>query len=248
MSGRIKVKDEDIIGHRFHSRSCNDFTVIRKTSNKAHGEIGNYLYEVKFDVVNGVEYTKEVRKEDILKGKINNPYYPSLYNVGYIGNATSIGNKYEYNKWNNMISRCYNERDRKYKNYGLVGVYVCDRWKCFEYFLEDFKQIEGYKEGEKQSLDKDIKSVSEPKYYSLETCCLVSIEQNSKEMIARISPYFKAVSPNGEEFISNCQRDFVRNYGLDRSCINDTLRGKQTHHKGWKFEYINTEENCYDQN
>ena len=233
-----KIKDEDLIGHKFHSNSCNDFTVLRKTGHKIYGDHGNYLYEVEFDEVNGVKYKKEVRKEYILKGKIINPYYPNLFDIGYDGNASPNNHRYEYDKWKNMLSRCYNPKDKKYKNYGAVGVYVCERWKCFEYFLEDFKNIEGYKEGKKQSLDKDIKAISEPKYYSLNTCCLVPVVQNTKEMQTRIAPYFKAISPSGKEFISNCQRDFVRTYNLTRCGINDTLRGRQETHRGWQFEYV----------
>lgn len=240
---RAVIKDEDLIGHKFHSNSCNDFTVLRKTNHKTYGNSGNYLYEIEFDEINGVKFKKEVRKEDILKGKIINPYYPSLFGVGYNGAASPQEYMYEYNKWHNMLRRCYDPNDNKYKNYGGIGVYVCERWKCFEYFLEDFSHIEGYMKGIQQSLDKDIRAVSEPKYYSLETCCLVPIEQNTKEMTARKSPYFKATSPTGQEYISNCQRDFVRTYNLNRCGINDTLRGKQKQHKGWKFEYIkNTQE------
>jgi hypothetical protein len=177
-----KVKDEDLIGHKFHSNSCNDFTVLRKTNNKTYGDCGNYLYEIEFDEINGIKFRKEVRKEYILKRNIFNPYYPSVYGIGYCGNASLDGHEYEYHKWQKMLSRCYNPKDKKYKNYGAIGVYVCERWKCFEYFLKDFKHIEGYQEGERQSLDKDIKAICEPKYYSLDTCCLVPVEQNVKEM------------------------------------------------------------------
>lgn len=242
MSKEINTKDINIIGHKFHSNSCNDFIVIRKTNERTCGNTGNYLYEIEFDEINSVKYRKKVPKDYILKGKIINPFYPSLYGIGYLGNASYINNKYEYNKWHHMISRCYNPRDKKYRNYGALGVYVCDRWKCFEYFLEDFTKIEGYKAGEIQSIDKDIKAKSNDKYYSLETCSLISISQNSKEMNTRISPYFKAISPTGQEYISNCQRDFVRNYNLTRCGINDTLRGRQKQHKGWKFEYMKQED------
>lgn len=237
MSG-VKVKDEDIIGHKFHSNSCNDFTVLRKTNHQTRSRHGNYLYEIEFDEVNGIKYKKEVRKEYILKRNIFNPFYPNLFGVGYNGNASPSKHDYEYNKWRHMLSRCYNPKDEKYKNYGAIGVYVCERWKCFEYFLEDFVHIDGYKNGEQQSLDKDIKAVCEPKYYSLDTCCLIPVKQNVKEMQTRVSPYFKAISPSGKEFVSNCQMDFVRTYNLTRSGINDTLRGRQETHRGWRFKYI----------
>jgi hypothetical protein len=242
LSGDIKVKDEDLIGKRFKSNSCNDFTVLRKTSNRAQGDHGNYLYEIEFDEINGVRYRKLVRKEDILKGKPFNPYYPNVYGVGYIGDSTSTGNEYEYHKWNKMLSRCYNPNDPKYGSYGAAGVTVCDKWLCFERFHDDFKKLPGYKDNTRQVLDKDIRATSNVKTYSPETCMLASNEQNVKEMRSRLSPWFRATSPDGKEYISNCQIDFVREYGLDRACINDTLRGKQGQHRGWKFEYIDKED------
>lgn len=242
MSGTVKIKDEDLIGKRFSSNSCNDFTVLRKTDDRAQGDRGNYLYEIEFDEVNGARHRKLVRKEDILKGKPYNPYYPNVHGVGYIGNSTSKGNEYEYRKWGKMISRCYNPNDPKYKTYGGAGVTVCDKWKCFENFHNDYKMLPGYDEGTRQVLDKDIRANSNSKIYSPDTCVLTSNEQNVKEMRSRLSPWFRATSPDGKEYISNCQRDFVRNYNLDRSCINDTLRGKQTQHRGWRFEYVDTED------
>lgn len=242
MSGTIKVKDEDLIGKRFRSNSCNEFTVLRKTNDRAQGEHGNYLYEIEFDEVNGVKHRKRVRKEDILKGKPYNPYYPNVHGVGYLGGARYKENGYEYNKWSKMISRCYNPNDPKYKTYGGAGVTVCDKWKSFENFHNDFKNLVGYEEGSHQFLDKDILAREGNKIYSPDTCMLTTVYENSKERCARLSPWFKATSPDGKEHISNCQRDFVRDYGLDRACVNDTLRGKQNQHRGWKFEYIDKEE------
>lgn len=44
----------------------------------------------------------------------------------------------EYRTWSSMKSRCLNERNRSYKNYGGRGIVVCDRWRnSFESFLED---------------------------------------------------------------------------------------------------------------
>lgn len=239
---KVKVEDEDIIGHKFHSNYCNDFTVLRKTQCKTRGTKGNFLYEIEFDEINGVKYRKKASKSDILTGKVMNPYFPKVFNVGYRGEASYIKNAYEYNKWIKMLSRCYNLKDKKYKNYGAKGVYVCDRWKCFKYFLEDFELIEGYEKGKCKSLDKDFKSTNEPKYYSLDTCCLVSVEQNSKEMRTRLSPYFKAIAPNGSVYICNCQLDFARKNNLTKNGINDVLRGRQKSHRGWKFTYLKKEE------
>lgn len=42
-----------------------------------------------------------------------------------------------YPTWADMLSRCMNERDAAYKNYGARGVSVCARWYRFANFAED---------------------------------------------------------------------------------------------------------------
>lgn len=39
--------------------------------------------------------------------------------------------------WGQMIARCYDPENPKYKNYGARGIRVCDRWICYRLFLED---------------------------------------------------------------------------------------------------------------
>lgn len=48
-------------------------------------------------------------------------------------------NKTKENKiWHHMRSRCSNKNDRKYKNYGGRGIFVCEKWNnSYESFLED---------------------------------------------------------------------------------------------------------------
>ena len=44
----------------------------------------------------------------------------------------------EYISWANMKSRCFNVNLPSYKNYGGMGVKVCERWRTdFKLFLED---------------------------------------------------------------------------------------------------------------
>ena len=53
------------------------------------------------------------------------------------GHSTRNGKSPEYRTWQAMMSRCHNENDHNYANYGGRGIVVCRRWWKFELFLED---------------------------------------------------------------------------------------------------------------
>ena len=42
-----------------------------------------------------------------------------------------------YNSWRAMYDRCFLKSSSSYKNYGAKGITVCDRWRCFKWFLKD---------------------------------------------------------------------------------------------------------------
>lgn len=42
-----------------------------------------------------------------------------------------------FSVWSNMVARCHNEKNKKYKSYGERGVKVCDRWLIVENFISD---------------------------------------------------------------------------------------------------------------
>jgi hypothetical protein len=221
-----------MIGQRFKSNSCNEFTVLKQV-----GRTGwTPLYEIEFDEVNSVKYRTTTRKDSILDGRVKNPFYPSLYGIGYLGNANSQNEAYD--RWRHMLGRCYDQNDPKYATYGGQGVTVCDSWLCFENYLADTVAIEGYDKDNFKNLvlDKDIK-IKGNKIYSPETCIFVTASENSAEMNNRTNPRFLAFSPAGEVFESNNQREFARNYNLTHVGINDVLLGRQKTHRGWTFKY-----------
>ena len=93
-------------------------------------------------------------------------------------------NKKVYNKWSNMLMRCYSEKYHK-RQPSYVGCLVCDDWLILSNFVRDFKLIYGYDKekflsGELE-LDKDIKSNGINKIYSLENCMLTSKTDNVKQ-------------------------------------------------------------------
>lgn len=67
-----------------------------------------------------------------------------------------------YGCWQDMKNRCYNKNRKKYKNYGMRGIAVCDEWKSdFQSFYEWAKN-NGYQDN--LTLDRiDVNGNYEPK-------------------------------------------------------------------------------------
>lgn len=94
------------------------------------------------------------------KGTIKNPYHPSIFGIGYIGEGeynVSINGKQtkEYSEWRSMLTRCY---DKKYKvkrpTYEdcIVDEYFHNFQNYCKWREDGYYEIEG----ERMHLDKDI--------------------------------------------------------------------------------------------
>jgi AP2 domain len=51
--------------------------------------------------------------------------------------------KSDYQRWSNMMARCYNPEYPRYPDWGGRGIRVCERWHDFRLFLEDIDQLLG---------------------------------------------------------------------------------------------------------
>jgi len=128
-------------------------------------------------------YTTDVYIDNATAGKVKDPYYPSSYGVGYLGEFKKNSYwKQCYQLWRNMMKRCYSEKDLK--GYYGKGVSVCTRWLCFANFLEDLPKLEnfekwlkGHTNGDRYNLDKDLK-VEGNKVYCPELCSFVTEYEN----------------------------------------------------------------------
>lgn len=214
-----------MIGLRFKSNRCGWFTVIEKV----YHQKGN-KWKIEFDEINGVKHQTITDKKHILSGGIKNPYYPLKLGVACVGDVNSKIYPKEFNKWRAMIERCYDEKNNHYNTYGAKGVRVCDRWLCFEYFLKDLSNLEGYDYGKMQSgelhLDKDIKG--NRLLYSPDNCILTSKEQNVKEMNKRLKQKKMIATrvSDGYEIIFDNQIEFAKTLGVNQSSISYCLNGK----------------------
>lgn len=117
-------------------------------------------------------------------------FKPSVHGVGCLGyGARTKDNVKLFDCWRAMIARCYNPQNPSYKTYGAKGVRVCERWKRFDFFEQDIKEVDGFNmelinQG-KLCLDKDIKSGHTNMEYNKENCMFVSRSQNTHESATR---------------------------------------------------------------
>ena len=148
-----------------------------------------------------------------INGNIINPYFPSVYNIGIVGNKynSHIGQTpiKEYDVWQSMLQRCF---DEKYKNEKPTykDVTCCNEWLLYENFYEWIHKQENFEKwlnGDKWAIDKDI-LVKGNKVYSPETCCLVpqNVNQIFLKCNAKRGSLPIGVSKNGEKFIASCSK------------------------------------------
>lgn len=72
--------------------------------------------------------------------------------------------------------------------------------------------------------------------YDFNNC--IFIPKNEQQKNQRKNKWFKAISPNGEEFISNNQSEFARQYKLHQGTISLCLNGFINDVDGWFFNFI----------
>jgi hypothetical protein len=117
-----------------------------------------------------------VRYDNLVRGKVSNPYHRSVFGVGYLGEGKykrTINGEISniYSRWSKMIRRCYDENlHQKHPTYKDCSVY--SQWHDFQNFAiwheDNYYQIKG----ERMELDKDI-LVKGNKQYSPDTCIFV---------------------------------------------------------------------------
>jgi thymidylate synthase len=163
------------VGKEFTSNSCGQYTVIREI--RSNGS--KLFFDVKFHKTG---YVTNVRKQNIDKGQIYDPYFPNVAGVACSGDTTVKNTHPDLWKklrpmWDAMISRCYDTKDHSYPGYGGKNIYVSARWLLFSNFVIDAQTLPGWNKKlvnwKKYSLDKDIAAKG---YYSEKTCQWVDLK------------------------------------------------------------------------
>lgn len=211
-------------------------------------DISDNIYTVQFIDTGYIRTTKLTKLKN---GTVKDYYKPIIYGVGYLGDHKSISDKsikrLIYDRWRDMLSRCYSRDNRCYRLYGAIGVHVCNRWLDFTNFYNDVQLIPGWDLkrffNKELTLDKDkYQPDIITKVYSKDTCCWLTMKEQN-EMIDFVKCHedqmhsFIATFPDGHSELTLGIKRFSREYYLTPQSIINCLNGESLNHKGFSFKY-----------
>lgn len=173
MSNRERVK----VGDKFKTNQGCECVIIE--------------YNGAFDVVvqfqDEHKYIKTTRTGDLRKGEVANPFFRSVYGVGYYGTEQNTLSGYksgtrEYMFWKGIMERCYSLTNQ-IRNPTYINCVVDERWHNFQNFAGWCQHQIGFNEKGWQ-LDKDLLvDTVVGKVYSPDICVFVPPEINTLFLI-----------------------------------------------------------------
>lgn len=117
-----------------------------------------------------------------------------------------------YNTWGQMISRCLNPKNNRFKYYGGRGIKICKRWMVAKNFIKDM--LPTWKEG--LSIDR----INNDGDYKPSNCRWATPKQQAINQ-RRIRPIKNSL---GEVYFT--QKEAVKALGINASSISQALKGK----------------------
>ncbi len=162
------VSYKDCVGKVCKSLNSGDFKIVKY--NDAHN------VEIRF--IN-TGYEMVARLNHIKSGEVKDPYLPSVYGVGVIGDkypskVNGVKTK-EYVLWQSMLQRCYSDVLKK-RNPTYIGCEVSDNFKSYEYFYEWCNKQIGFSNKD-WHLDKDL-LIKGNKVYNEDSCVFIPNDIN----------------------------------------------------------------------
>ena len=176
------------VGEVYSSTNFGDFIIIDDLGrSKNHHD---RVYKIKF-ISTG--YETKANLQNIRNGDVKDLLLPNVYGIGYLGidYEKLRDNDFDlhdtlYNRWSNMIARCYDKNNLNYPIYGRLGIKVDGRWHSFSNYCKDVQKINGFNRNlivnGKLQLDKDKLQKGIPKnkmIYSKDTCIRLTIKDNN---------------------------------------------------------------------
>lgn len=147
-----------------------------------------------------------------------------------------MSNSPEYRAWWDMLQRCENPNNKRFKNYGGRGITVSEEFHNIKIWYEHI----GPRPGSEYSQDRRN---NDGNYERDNIRWITSTEQAKNSRPKSCGParqrWFRAWHKDIMcQFMSNNQHEFARIHNLSHFCISLCLLGKQHTHKGWIFQRI----------
>ena len=164
---QLALKKAEYTGKVYPSNKYGDVEIVEY--------INSSFVKIRFINTNHV---KEEHLSSVRSGYVRDDSIPSTCGFGYVDiEGASIGRNMtkEYQLWNNMINRCYNEKELS-RNPTYKDCHVSEEWVYLSNFKEWCHQQIGFDQVG-WHLDKDILS-KDNKVYSEDTCVFVPSEIN----------------------------------------------------------------------
>jgi hypothetical protein len=169
----VAIKTKYLIGERFFNSRNQEYEIIGYTDN-------NRERVIRF-IDSGIK--KKILIKGITRGSVRDFSDNSILGVGVPG-MENASNHFLFDRWMNMIGRCYYKKHCQYKNYGAKGIIVEDYLLNFKNYIDCVSKLENYdllkKYPKIYQIDKDILSINE-KIYSRETLRIVTLDENLEE-------------------------------------------------------------------
>lgn len=135
---------------------------------------------VEIEFLDETQYKTTILYSSYLNGNIINPYAPTVYGVGIVGENVNVLSK-EYQAWHDMLRRCFDKKT-KIKRNTYKDCMVCDEWLIYQNFYKWLHRQENFEKwlhGDRWAVDKDI-IFKGNKLYSQKTCFLVPNRVNAQ--------------------------------------------------------------------